>query len=193
MGTIHGGGYYGRDLSPSRRIALTGGGGASYVDTVRILTLEPYRYWTPTGYAGVSMGVGRSWSLAANVIRAPMMLHALTTESYMSESASISMGGQFSQKMTGAFTVGYTDGTTDPERAVQFGVAQYDTYTGTAQVQFELTPWWSAVANYTHYRHHANPTASAALGVAPELARNAVRMGFTWSFPTGPRSVRTRE
>ena len=97
-----GGMSYARDLSPTRRILpVTGGGGASYVDTVKVITLEPYGYWTPTGYAEMSVGILRSWSAAASYRRAPMMLHGVTAESFITESASISIGGHFSRRDAG--------------------------------------------------------------------------------------------
>jgi len=186
--TIDGGLHYDRDLSPTRRFAVAGGGGASHVDTVNLITRAPLRYWTPTGFGTVSVGVGRTWSAAATYRRAPTMLHGLTTETFMTGSGWISVGGLFSRSVHGVFTVGYTDGTTSPVQSLT--TAQYDSYTGMAQVQFDITPWWSAVANFTHYRHSADAAAIATLGVAPQHNRNAVRLGFTWLFPPPARRAR---
>lgn len=187
---IDGGVSYARDLSPTRRFSLSGGGGTSYVDTVNVLTRAPYVYWTPTGYAQMTVGILRSWVAAASYRRVPTMLHGVTAESFLSESASISIGGLYSRRAQGVFTVGYTDGVASPDPG-QVANSRYNAYTGTAQLVFELTPWWSAVANYTRYQHRANAAASAGLGLTPNFDRNALRVGFSWSFPQP--AGRTRE
>ncbi len=191
--TIHVGLRYARDLSPTRRFSVSGGGGASYVDTVQGITRAPLEYWSPSGYGTVSMGIGRSWSASGTYRRAPTMLHASTTQTFMSDSASITVGGLFTRRTQGVFSVGYSNGVTDPGQVGLAPNGRYSAYSGTAQLQFELTPWWSALGSYTHYSHHANVAASVGLAVYPELNRDAVRFGFSWSFPPPSGRTSTRE
>ena len=60
---------------------------------------------------------------------------------------------------------------------------RYDGYTGSVQIRYELTRFWSLGVLYNHYQYNLSPEASLSLHVAPELHRNTVMVGFNWNLP----------
>jgi hypothetical protein len=83
---------------------------------------------------------------------------------------------------------GYSNGQTG-ESADQTAVGQYDGLTSAVQFRFLLMRGWSAIAGYNHYQYLLNAAARASLQVAPELQRNSLRVGLSWTLPLyGPAS-----
>ena len=62
-------------------------------------------------------------------------------------------------------------------------------YTAAVQFRFLLMRGWSVIAGYNRYQYVLNEAARRSLQVAPELQRNSVRVGLSWTLPlSGPSS-----
>ena len=182
---------YERRLSPSRQLTLSGGGGASYIDTVDTLMFEPAKFWTPAGYGAVRLDLARSWSLGGDYRRSTSVLQGNRAEPFTAHTAQVSFGGDVRPWLESVFTAGYSNGVSNLETGGTFS-GRYNGYTGTAQLRVHMMAGWSSVVSFTHYQYQLNEVASQLLGVSRELHRNAVRVGLSWSLPlysTGrPRS-----
>ena len=182
---------YGRALSRTRGIALSGGIGAAQVDTIDVVTREGLRSAIPSGYGTISIDLGPSWAIAADYRRSVSMLHgSISSEPFVAHEGTIRAGGPLTPRLRGGVTASYSNGLTLRESGE--GPGRYDLYRGTAHVEFRLTAWWSAVVRVNHYRHHANSVGGESLGLAPTMHRNAVTAGFTWVFPPEAAPSRRR-
>jgi hypothetical protein len=175
---IEGGASYERNLSRTRRVTLSGGGGATYVDTLDQATLVPLNYWTPSGYATARYDFGRSWNVSADFRRSTSVLQGLNPELFVNDAATVQVGGNVSDGVELVGILGYSNGYAGAGTGGKF-----DGYTTTGQAQFQLTRWWSALVSVNHYQYRLNTIASQTLGVAPDMHQNAFRVGFTWSLP----------
>jgi hypothetical protein len=173
---------YERRLSPSRQMTLSGGGGASYVDTVDTLTFSTAKFWVPAGYGAVRLDVARSWNLGGDYRRSTSVLQGNRAEPFASHTTQVSLGGDVRPWLESVFTVGYSNGVSNLQTGGRFS-GRYNGYTGTAQLRVRMTAGWSSVVSLTHYQYRLNEVASQLLGVSRELHRNSLRAGMSWSLP----------
>jgi hypothetical protein len=171
---------YGRDLSRTRRVSFSAGAGAAHVDTVDEVTREGLTYWAPSGYTTAQFDLGRSWAILGNYRRGVSVLQGLTPQPFVTDATNLSVGGFLAAGTDATLTAGSSSGQTGGQRDLS---GRFRSYTVTGQLRFAITQWWSAVFNYTRYKYKLDETASRALGVSPEMDRNAVRIGFTMTLP----------
>lgn len=172
--------HYSRNLSPTRSVSFSGGAGATQVDTLHGLTLEPLHYWAPSGYASARIDFRRSWSIAADYRTAVSVLQGVNPNLSTVNAAAFHVGGLIIDRIQGVVAGAYSTGTVG---AGPVGAGHYETSTGTAQLRIQLTRSWSSIVSYTRFDYRLNSVASHALGVISEVQRNAVRVGFAWSVP----------
>jgi hypothetical protein len=172
------GATYEKDLSRTRRVTLSGGGGATYVDTLDQATLVPLNYWTPSGYATARYDFGRSWNVSADYRRSASVLQGLNPELFLNDTATVQAGGNLIEDIQLVAVLGYSNGFAGAGAG-----GKYDGYTTTGQMQFQLTRWWSALVSVNHYEYRLNTIASQVLGVSSDMHQNAIRVGFTWTLP----------
>jgi hypothetical protein len=171
---------YGRNLSRTRRLSVTFGGGTVHVDTKNNLTFAPLTYWTPTAYASARFDFARSWALMSDYRRGVSVLQGLRPLPFAIDAASASIGGflwsRFEATIIGAYSNGQA-GQIDPVPG------RFNSYTGTGQLRFAVTRRSSVVVSYTRYKYELNAVASGNLGLVPRMDRNAIRVGFAVSLP----------
>ena len=189
--TIDLGFHYQRRLSRTRQLSFSGGAGVTYVDTVEQSTKAPLQFWRPSGYGTVHLDVGRAWSLAGDYKQSISVLQGVAPEAFVTRAGIISAGGLLRPWLESVFTAGYSNGLAGERGSDRFP-GSYDGYTGTAQLRVRLTRWWSSVVSFNRFQYRLNPEASHSLGVAPELHRNGVRVGFAWLLPLYGSSVEHR-
>jgi hypothetical protein len=180
-----GGMSYSRDLSRTRRMSLTAGGGMTYVASSSYLDSAAYHYWTPLFYGSTAFDLARSWSLTSTYRRSvavPTVLRAIAPDAFVTHTLDLGAGGNVSNRVELALTAAYTDAETG---AVAFGtdLARYRAYTGTAQVAVRLTDWWAAMVNVGHVEMRMNDAATQVFQTLPQLQRTQVRVGLSWQFP----------
>jgi hypothetical protein len=176
--TGEGGLAYTRAFSRTRRVSVAGGGGATYVRGIETSTRRPYEYWAPSAYGNARLDLGRSWTLTGDYRRGVAVLQGLTPEVFVSQTTMLSAGGYFASWLETVFSTAYAVGQTGA------GVGQqYDTFAAVAQWRIRLARGLSSVVVFNHYRYFLDAAASESLGVSPELYRNAVRVGLSWSLP----------
>jgi hypothetical protein len=176
---------YERRLSPSRQIALSGGGGASHVESVDTLTFAPAKFWTPAAYGAVRLDVARSWTLHGDYRRSSSVLQGNRAEPFTAHTAQVSLGGDVRPWLESVFTAGYSNGMSGLQTGGTFS-GRYTGYTGSAQLSVHLMGGWSSVVSFTHYQYRLNEVASQLLGVSRALHRNSLRAGISWSLPIYP-------
>ena len=174
--------HYQRRLSRRRQLSFSWGAGALHVDTIDVMAGQPVEFWARSGYGTVRIDLGRSWNVAGDYRRSTPPLQGVTPEAFVTDAGIISAGGFLSGWLESVFTAGYSNGAVGYGRQGQ-GVGHYDGYTGTAQLRFRLTRFWSALVSANHYQYRLNTAASDSLGVSPETHRNSVRVGIAWSLP----------
>ena len=168
------------DRSTTRRIVLSAGGGPVHVDTSNELTRQNITYWAPSAYADAQVDFGRSWSVLANYRRAPAVLQGLTPQVFLTDAGTVSIGGFVAPRVEATAAAASSSG----HAGIQDDVAgRFRSYEMAGQVRVSVTKWGSAVVNYTRYQYTLNETAGRALGVAQEMDRNAVRIGFSVTLP----------
>jgi opacity protein-like surface antigen len=180
--TIEGGASYTKQLSRTRQFLIEGGVGAVQSHLLEVRTGLPIDDVSPSGYGTVRLDFGRSWSVAADYRRAVMALQGARPESFISNSATISLGGFVNKTMEAVVALGYSSGSNLPSPNV-LELGTYDGYNGSAQVRFRLSRYLSALVNASRYQYLLNDVAAGSLGVPPRLDRNAIRFGVTWSLP----------
>ncbi len=173
---------YGRNLSRTRRVELSAGGGSVYVDTIDTATLQPRRFWGPSAYGTAAIDLGRSWTLDMRYGTRVSVLQGVSAQAFLTDSASVGVGGLLKDRvqlvLLGAYSNGSTGGVNQANE-----VGKFDSYELSSQVSFLVTAWWSAMASFTLYRYELNDVASQDLLLPPILDRSSVFVGFTLRAP----------
>jgi hypothetical protein len=169
--TVDVGWQYGKDLSRTRRIELSVGAGAVRQES-----------WGPSGYGTASVDVGRTWTLTTYYRRGVSVLQGVSARPFTTDAADVQLGGRLAGRIAAVFSGTYSNGQTGTH-AEASRPGRFDSYAFTGQLSFQVTPWWSAVATYSHYQYALNTVASQTLGISPDTYRNAVRVGFTLQLP----------
>ena len=176
--TLEFGFRHGRNLSGTRRVEVSAGGGPMYVETVDNPRGSQLQFWAPSAHGTASVDLGRVWALNASYRRRVRVLEGLSAQAFLTHAARVSLGGLFTNRIELVFSGAYLNGSTG-------GVSEenepgaFDSYALSSQVSVLVTRWWSAMASYTHYRYTLNAVARQSLLLPPRLNRNAVFFGFT--------------
>jgi hypothetical protein len=173
---------YQRNLSRTRRIALSGGGGALRARQTFGVAGESFEYTSPSGYGSVRVDVGHSYSVSADYRRSLSVLQASTAQSFVTHSAILSVGGFLNSRLETVASAGYANGQAGQSPEVS-EIGMYDGYTGTLRLRIRVSRGWSSVVSVSHYQYDLNAVASRVLSVSPEMHRNSVRAGLAWSLP----------
>ena len=177
--TIDGGARYDKDLSATRHVSLTGGAGALYVDGTDYVQKHTFAFWEPSGYGGAALDFNRSWSLSGQFRRALSVLQGVTPDPYIQNTSTVSLGGYLARRIEGVFEAAYANARAGYS-ASALGAGHFDTYSGTAQLRFQLTRSLSTAVIYNYYYYQLDQAAQESLHVASPVRRNAIRVGFTW-------------
>jgi opacity protein-like surface antigen len=170
---------YSRRLSPSRQLYLSGGIGATFVETLHALDRTQLQYWTPSGRAEARIDVGRSWAIGADYGRAQRVLQGVTVRSFATDSATLQIDGMPSRKTEISISTGYSNGRSGGNQ----GPGRFETYAGSAQFRYALSRVCAAMVNYDYFYYRLRDIQDLASGFPKEYDRNAVRVGFTFWLP----------
>jgi hypothetical protein len=170
---------YARDISRTRRITLTGGGGASYVDAVSGTTGQPINYWTPVGYGSFAVDFGQSWVTSLDYRRGLSVLDGISLETFVTDSVAVSLGGYLTRRLGTSISAAYSNGNSGLGGAN----GRYDSLDFAAQFQFEIRPWWATVVDYNYYDYRLHDVSDLQSGVPSSFDRHAIRVGVTFWLP----------
>ena len=163
---------YNRALSFSRRTTLGFAVGSNAVSNG-----EQTRY-DVTGHATLNHHIGRSWTAFA-AYRRGMWFEDGFPEPIFSDSVTLGLGGYLSRRLEFRSQAGYSTG------SVGFGSAGngFDTYMGTARLQYGLTRYLATYVEYLYF-HYEFSTATLLPGAFPRgLDRQGVRGGVSLWVP----------
>ena len=172
-----------RNVSRSRSISLAAGGGTSIIDTFDYFTGEPLEYRSPSIYGNAAIDVGRSWNVSADYLRSVQTLQGLNPEAFVTHSTSVSAGGFSGRRVEVVLSAGYATGHLGGATTGAGHLGRYEAYTGTGQLRFRVSRQLSAVAVFNHYRYLLDQAAQQTIGTSPNVQRNSVRAGLSWTLP----------
>jgi hypothetical protein len=176
--TVEAGYDHDRQVSRTRRMAFGFGAGATYVDTVFSVTRQRLDYVMPSGFANTRLDIARTWSIWADYRRAVGVLEGVTAEAFMTDAAIVRVGGMIGSRTELVVSGAYSNGA----GVIPQSESRFETYTGTAQVRFMVTRWWSALVSQNIYSYQLHGF-DLPEGLLPRLNRNATRVGMTFQLP----------
>jgi len=180
--TIEVGPTYTKHVSRTRKVQLSAGVGAVHSHLVEVRTGLLVDDWSPSGFGPMRVDIARSWNVSADYRRAVAALQGARPEAFVSDSASLVLGGFVSRTIETVFSVGYSTGSGLQSPSVLL-LGKYEGYNGSAQVRFRVSRFLAVLVNGSRYQYELNAAASESLRVPPKLDRNAIRIGITWSLP----------
>ena len=180
--TIEVGPGYRKRVSRTRQIMFAGGVGAVRSHLVEVRSGLTIDEWSPSGYATMRYDLGRSWNVAADYRRAVAALQGTRPEAFVSDTASLVLGGFISRTVESIFTIGYSNGSNLPSPSL-LELGKYEGFNGSAQVRFRASRFLSVLVSGSRYQYRLNAAAAESLRVPQQLDRNAIRVGITWSLP----------
>jgi hypothetical protein len=167
-----------RRLSPTRNIQLTGGAGATHVQTLNTADRSDLAYWVPSGYARMSLDLGRSWALFGSYRRAVTALAGVTVESFATDAAEVGANGVVARRFEVAMAAAFSNGSAGGADAA----SRFQIYTGMAQLRYALARCCALSGNYNYYFYKSSAVVLPT-GFPPTSDRNAVRVGLTLLLP----------
>jgi len=165
-------------LSPSRKVALELGGGASRVRTVSVLDNRALNYTLPSAYGSVRFDVARTWAVSADARRDITVLEGLSNQGFVNHAGALHGGGRLSERLALALSVAYSQA--DAPRGEP---GSFQTVNATVQFDYSVTTWCSMVTSYTYYDHLLRGVTGIPQGFPRRLERNSVRLGVTFWLP----------
>jgi hypothetical protein len=184
--TINVGYSHEKPLSPSRRLLLSFGAGATHVDTLSSVGFEPLTYWLPSGFASMRVDWARSWSLWLDYSRRVSVIEGLTVEPFATDALMVRTGGLVQRRIELVLLGSYANGQAAPD-----STGQFDTYSGGTQLRFFAGQRYSFLLSHTFYAHRLNEFATLPEGVVSSINQNIVRVGFTLDLPVYGRYPNT--
>jgi len=169
-----------QQLSRTRSLAIGVGGGADLVNTD-----GSNRYWQPTYYASLGTDIGRSWVVSANYSQTSAMLYSPLSapDSYLTQTAILSVGGDLSRTLSLVVNVGATMGDVAGANSVTGSPGHYVGVNSGVQLSTRLWSGWSAVVSGNYYRSELSGAAKQFLVSSGDFQRTSVRGGLTWNVP----------
>ena len=171
-------------LSPTRSLALSGAGGASYYEPATGLEPETGAptelrgHWTPSGRASIRLDLARSWALNADYSRTTAVLNRITVETFHSDALYVRLGGLINPRLDATFSGGFTRG----NAAGVNDQGRYDSYTATAQLRYALSRTWATFVSYTYYDYGLQQIQTSER-LPDQETQNRVRVGLTFQVP----------
>jgi hypothetical protein len=178
---------YTKGLSRTRKLEISGGAGATHVDTLSQFGNTPIKEWTPSGYASARTDIGRTWALSGTYRRGVTFLDGITPEFFLADVFFVQAQGLLERRLQLDFSAGYSNGA-QPISGLSNG--RYDTFTAVAEARYVIVRSWAVTASYnrSNYRLYGFPPPPA--GPEPRFDRNAIRIGMTYLFTLNPRAPR---
>ena len=167
-----------RQLSATRSIRFSIGGGALAGRTRSSLAGDDVDLWSPIASASTRLDLSRSWSLDLDVRRSVTILRDITPEPFATGAAGLELTGNLSPRaqvqLRGAYSRGASEWT---------GSGSFDSTVATAQVQFALARSCALFAGYTYYDHRIRDVRTFHPGFPNSYAHQSIRGGLTLWLP----------
>jgi hypothetical protein len=179
---------YTRRVSPRRTLVVGFDGGATQVSSVTGADQTEYAYWSPMGSVNARLDLSRNWTLSGNVGRTITTLDGLTADTFVSDAATLSVGGSAGRRVQLIFSGGLASGR-QGEDALES--SDYETYTGAAQCQISILRNLSVMAQYIYYRYKLTSGSPLPDDFPAVVDRNGFRVGLTLGWPSTERMIRT--
>jgi len=184
--TIDAGPSYTKRISPTRQLLVSATAGATHVDTLSSQTSQPISYWAPYGSGQARLDLGRSWALWGDYARGMTVLDGLTTETYMTDTARVNVGGLvtriFELVVAGGFANGQAPNGSNSN-------SHFNTYLVGLQGQVAISRNLAAVVNYSHFDYGFKETTDLPSGLPSTFSRNSIRVGLRVWVPLVGRYV----
>ena len=166
-------------LSRRRRLTLSLGGGAAYVEAISSAG-DPYQFWTPIASATATLDLTPSWNLEGTYRRSFSVLQSVTSDLYTTDTVELTTGGLLTPRTDLRFFGTFANGLT-PRAS---GIADdFRIYGASAQLRFALSSTMAATVAYYYYKHRYSNPAALPTGFPAEYDRNALRVGLTVWVP----------
>jgi hypothetical protein len=185
--TVEGGPEIEKTLSRRRRLTLSLGAGASYIESVTSASREPYHAWVPIGSARATLGLTPVWSVEGGYQRGFSLLRGVTDDVYTTDTAYLASGWLVTTRTDLRVGATYSDWRTPLASGVN---DTFIVYGGSVQMRVWLAARVAASANYFYYHHRYSNPGDLPAGFPAEYDRNAVRVGLTVWFPLVGTSFR---
>jgi hypothetical protein len=176
--TLEAGLDHAKALSPTRRMQFSAGAGATHVETVSRFGGRPLEYWTPSGHASARADIARTWAVSAAYRRGVAFLDGITPESFLADVVLLQTEGNVSRRVELMFSSGYSNG----KQRTQLVSGRYDTFTLTAEARVAIARPWALILTYDRNEYRLFSFPAPPVGPPPRYARNAIRVGMTYSF-----------
>jgi hypothetical protein len=168
------GGDYVRQLSRTRRLAVTVDGGSSILtkqDTAKT-------YYQASAHSGVTYAFARTWSAGGDFSRTLQLLEGLS-EPFFGNSYAASLGTQLVRRVSVIGTAAYSTGAVGIE-AVAKG---YETRTASLGIRYGMTNHVAFSAQYVYYKYRFARAVELPASLARNLNRQVVRVGLDFGIP----------
>jgi hypothetical protein len=169
---------YTKALSATRNFRIGGGPAATRIRTFSLQSNATLDYVAPSGFATAALDFGRTWALSADWRREATLVDGLIRQSFLTDSAMLSVGGEFAAQLTFAATGSLANGAPHEGETGSF-----ENQAGTAQIEYTLSRCCSLVGiySYTHYR--LRDLAAVPQGFPNRLERSSLQVGMTVWLP----------
>jgi len=177
---LEGGISYSRPLSASRRMNFTANLGSSAVDTIGAapeLQL-PERLYRASGDASLDYPFARSWVARGSFRRGLEFVPGLAQPVY-ANGVTAGLDGLLSRRVEIGFAGGYSQG----RSALSPTASQFDTYNGSARVQYALGNSTAIHVEYLYYFYDFLGDVLVLSGAPPRMERHGVRVGLRFFVP----------
>ncbi|MEO7275063.1 MAG: hypothetical protein ABIX28_04150 [Vicinamibacterales bacterium] len=177
--TIDVGVDYGRALSVSRRTHFSFSSGTALFYANQGISSGPVRRleFALVGNAILNHEMGRTWTSSVSYQRS-VAFHEGFLEPFISQSVSANLHGMLARRLEFTGSTAYTRGVVGAGTDNDFQSAGAN-----AGLQYALTRYLAAYANYVYYRYNFPPGIAVNARFPRSLARNGVRIGLTTSIP----------
>jgi hypothetical protein len=185
---IEAGPEFEKAFSRRRRVRLSLGLGASYLESIRSTDREPYHVWVPTGSGRATLAISPVWSVEGGYTRGFSLLQGLTDETYTTDTAFLTTGGLLSARTHLRVDATYSNGRAPLASGAD---GTFDVYGASLQMRVALTKTVAASAGYFYYHQFYSNPGTLPTGFPAEYDRHAVRVGLTVMLPLVGTSSRS--
>lgn len=172
---------YSRPLSATRRMSVSFNIGSSALRsaTVAPASLQlPDRVFRASGDGSIEYPFARSWKVHGAFRRGLEIVPGLAQPVY-ADGVSAGLDGLLNPRVEIGFAGGYSQG----RSAITTATSQYDTYNGSARLQYALTSSTAIHVEYLYYFYDFRGDVLVLSGAPPRLERNGVRVGLRFFVP----------
>jgi hypothetical protein len=180
-------------ISRSRTLSLDVSGGANQINSTN------RHYWQPTYYGSVNVDIGRSWVASTTYYQTSYFLISPLSapDSYLSQSLTVSTGGNVSRNIGLVFNVAASQGEVAAPNSVTGTSGDYTGFVTGAQISFGLPGGWSASTSANYYQSDLSGAAKQFALTTGAFQRASVWAGLSWNTmlhesPRAPRRGRGR-